>query len=156
MWHKSLWNTVGYSCNLVNCSNLPTVHRLLLTNCCESSYLTLCCIVLQRTDWLMILTELNKVALQCKNKLPFPALRRSCSNSIIKVTWTGQLRCDAVFMTSSPSSSLRFSLQAVIFRTTLNKITSRRFQLHLRKAHFCNGISFHLFILTFSPAFAIP
>jgi len=32
------------------------------------------CIVLQRTDWLMILTEINKVVLQCKNKLPFPAL----------------------------------------------------------------------------------
>jgi len=24
----------------------------------------------------MILTEINKVALQCKNKLPFPALRK--------------------------------------------------------------------------------
>jgi len=33
-----------------------------------------CYIVLQRIDWLMILTEVNKVALQCKNKLPFPDL----------------------------------------------------------------------------------
>jgi len=62
----------------------------------------------------------------------------------IKVTWRVQLRCDAVSMTSSPSNSLRFSLLSVIFRTTLNKTTSRRFQLHLRKAPFCSGISFHL------------
>jgi len=40
-------------------------------------------------------------------------------------------------MTSSPSSSPRFSLLAVIFRTTLNKITSRRFQQHLQKAPLC-------------------
>jgi len=71
-------------------------------------------------------------------------------------TWRGQLRCDTVFMTSSLSSSLRFSLLAVIFRTTLNKITSRRFQLHLRKASFCSGISFHRFIFTYFPAFEIP
>ena len=63
----------------------------------------------------------------------------------IKVTWRVQLRCDVVFMTSSPSSSLRFSLLAVIFWTTLNKTTSQRFQLHLRKAPFCSGISFRLF-----------
>jgi len=37
-------------------------------------YLTLSCIVLQRTDWLMIFTEINKVALQSENELPFPAL----------------------------------------------------------------------------------
>jgi len=36
--------------------------------------LTLVFIVLQTTDWLMIMTEINKVALQCKNELPFPAL----------------------------------------------------------------------------------
>jgi len=53
-------------------------------------------------------------------------------------------------MTSSPSSSLRFCLLAVVFRTTLNKITSRRFHQHLRKAPFCSGISFHLFIFTHS------
>jgi len=47
-------------------------------------------------------------------------------------------------MTSSPSSSPRFSLLAVIFWTTgtLNKITSRRFQQHLQKAPLCNGITF--------------
>jgi len=122
---------LGYRCNLVNCSSLPTVHRLLLTKCCKSSYLTLCCIVLQRTDWLMIMTEIKKT-----NSHFLPC--RSCSNSI-KVTWRLQLRCDAVFMTSSPSSSLRFSLLAVIFRTTLNKITSRRFQQHLQKALLCSG-----------------
>ena len=44
-----------------------------------------------------------------------------------------------------------FSLLAVIFRTKLNKITSRRFQLHLRKAPFCSGITFHVFIFTYSP-----
>jgi len=80
---------------------------------------------------------------------------RSCSN-FIKVAWRVQLRCDAVFMTLSPSSSLRFSMLAVIFRTTLNKITFRRFQLHLRKASVCSGISFHVFIFTYSPAFTIP
>jgi len=58
-------------------------------------------------------------------------------------------------MTSSPSSSPRFSLLAVIFRTTQNKITSRRFQLHLRKAAFFSGISLHLFIFAYSPAFTI-
>jgi len=31
-------------------------------------------IVLQIIDWLMILTEINKLALQFKNKLPFPSL----------------------------------------------------------------------------------
>jgi len=51
----------------------------------------------------------------------------------------------AVFMTSSPSSSPRFSLQAVIFRTTLNKITSRRFQQHLQKVPLCSGtVAFNL------------
>jgi len=63
--HKSCG--IGYSCNLVNCNSLPTVHRLLLTKRCESSYLTLCCIVLQTTDYFMIVTEINKEALQCKN-----------------------------------------------------------------------------------------
>jgi len=38
---------------------------------------------------------------------------------------------------------------------TLNKITPRRFQQHLQKAPLCGGISFHLFIFTYSPAFAI-
>jgi len=38
--------------------------------------------------------------------------------------------------------------------TTLNKITSRGFQQHLQKAPLCSGISFHLFIFTYSPAFA--
>jgi len=126
---------------------VPTVHKLRLTKCCESSYFTLCCIVPQRLDWLMVLTEINKVVLQCveKNKLPFPACR-SYSNSI-QVTWRTQLGCDAVFMTSSPSGSLRFLLIAVIFRT----VTFRRFQLQLWKSLFCRGISFHLFIFTYSP-----
>ena len=130
----------------MNCSSLPTGHRLLLPKCCESSYLTLCCIVLQRTDWLIIVTEINKV---CKKTNSHFLLCRSCWDSI-KVTCRLQLRCDVVFMSSSPSSSPRFSLLAGIFRTTLNKITSRRFQQHLRKARFCSGISFHLFIFTYS------
>jgi len=135
-------------------SLVPTVHRLLLTKCRESSLFTLCCIALQKTDWLMIVTEINKVDCNVKTRSHFLSCR-SCSNSI-KVTWRLQLRCDAVFMASSPSSSPRFSLLAVIFRTTLNKITSRRFQLHLQKAPLCSGITFHLFLLTYSPAFAIP
>jgi len=66
---------IGYSCNWVNCSSLPTVHRSRLTKCYEPSCLTLLyCSLLQSIDWLMVLTEINKVALQCKNKLPFPAL----------------------------------------------------------------------------------
>ena len=142
---------ISYSCNLVNCSSLPSVHRFLLTKCCESSYLTLVFIVLQRTDWLMIVTEILCNVKTNSHFLPC----RSCSNSV-KVTWTLQLRCDVVFMTWSPSSSPRFSRLAVIFRTTLNKITSRRFQQHLRKPRFCSGISFHLFIFTYSPAFATP
>jgi len=32
-----------------------------------SHYSVHCCIALQRTDWLMIVAEINKVALQCKN-----------------------------------------------------------------------------------------
>jgi len=121
---------------------VPTVHKLRLTKCCESSYFTLCCIVPQRLDWLMVLTEINKVVLQCveKNKLPFPACR-SYSNSI-QVTWRTQLGCDAVFMTSSPSGSLRFLLIAVIFRT----VTFRRFQLQLWKSV---GVS--AFTFSFSP-----
>jgi len=90
-----------------------------LQSAVNSHILTLSCIVLQRIDWVMILSEINKVALQCKNKLPFPALQRSCSNSI-KVTWTVQLRSKAVFITSLSSNFLRFPLLAVIFRTTLN------------------------------------
>jgi len=62
----------------------------------------------------MILTEINKVALQCENKLPFPVLQKGYSNSIT-VTWTVQLRCDAVFMTSSPSSSPRFLCWQLFF-----------------------------------------
>jgi len=53
-------------------------------------------------------------------------------------------------MTSSSSSSPRFYLLAIIFRTTLKKITYRRFQLHLQKAPLCSGNSFHLFIFTYS------
>ena len=116
--------------------------------CCESSYLTLVFIVLQRTDWLMIVTEINKVALQCKNSNSHFLPCRSCSNSF-EVAWRVQLRCDAVFMTSSPSSTPRFSLLAVNFRTTLNKITSRRFQQHLQKAPLCVVESG--FIFSFSP-----
>jgi len=65
MWHKSLWNTLQL--HFGESQWLPTVRRFLLTKCCESSYLTLVFIVLQRTDWLVIVTEINKVALQCKN-----------------------------------------------------------------------------------------
>jgi len=61
---------MGYSCNLVNCSSLPTVCRFLLTKCSESPYLTLVFIVLQTTDRFMIVTEMNKVALQCKKLTP--------------------------------------------------------------------------------------
>ena len=61
-----------------------------------------------------------------------------------------QLRCDAVFMTSSPSSSPRFSLLAVIFRTTMNKITSRRFHQHLKK-HLCVAVVESDFTFSFSP-----
>ena len=38
-----------------------------LQSAVNSHILTLSCIVLQRIDWVMILTEINKVALQCKN-----------------------------------------------------------------------------------------
>jgi len=60
------------------------------------------------------------------------------------------------FLTSLPSSSLQFSLLDVVFPTTPNKITSRRFQPHLRISCFCSGISFHLFIFSCSVAFTIP
>jgi len=89
-------------------------------------------------------------AMYRKNKLPFPTWR-SYSN-FIQVTWRTQLGCDAVFMTSSPSGSLRFFLLALIFPN----VTFRRFQLQLWKAPFCSDISFHLFIITYSPAFTIP
>jgi len=49
-----------------------------------------------------------------------------------------------------------FSAGCYFFRTTLNKITSQRFQQHLQKAPLCGGIGFHLFIFTYSSAFAIP
>ena len=105
-----------------------------------------CCIVLQRIDWLMILTEVNKVALQCKNKLPFPGFLpcRSCSNSM-KVTKSAVAMRRGCHDLIAQQFSTIFSLLAVIFRTKLNKTTSRRFQLHLRKAAFCSVISFHLF-----------
>ena len=63
-YHKSLWDRLQLRFGELQ---QPTYCALLLTKCCESSYLTLCCIVLQRTDWLIIVTEINKVALQCKN-----------------------------------------------------------------------------------------
>jgi len=47
-------------------------------------------------------------------------------------------------------------LAGCYFSDYTNKITSRRFQQHLQKAPLCSGISFHLFIFTYSPAFAIP
>jgi len=47
----------------------------------------------------MIVTKINKVALEWKTNYHFLPCR-SCSNSV-KVTWRLQLRCDAVFMTSS-------------------------------------------------------
>jgi len=130
---SSKWNTwssikcgikvcgIGYSCNLVNCSSLPTVHRLLLTKCWILIFDTLLyCKAEDRLvndhDWNRHLLTPISCHVDCK----------SCSNSII-VTWRLQLRCDAVFMTSLPSNFPRFSLLAVIFRTTLNKITSRQF-----------------------------
>ena len=64
IWHGKVCG-IGYSCNLVNCRSLPTVRRFLLTKCCESSYLTLVFITLPRTDWLMIVTEINKVVRKC-------------------------------------------------------------------------------------------
>jgi len=104
-----------------------------------------------------------------KNKLPFLVFLLAMQNKlelsvclseeaarILLVTWRVQLRCDACFVTSLPSSSLQFSLLAVVVRTTLNKIMPRRFQLHLRKARFYSGISFHLFIFSYFVAFAVP
>jgi len=44
----------------VNCSSLPTVYTLLLQSAVNPH---ICCIVPQRTDWLMIVTDINKVAL---------------------------------------------------------------------------------------------
>ena len=126
----------------MNCSILPTVHRFLLTQSAVNPHIWHYCIVLQRTDWLLIVTEI-KVALQCKNLTPISCPVEACNY-------------DAIYMTSLPSSSPRFSLLAVIVRTTLNKITPRRFQQHLQKAPLCNGITFHLFIFTYFPAFAIP
>ena len=82
-----------------------------------------CCIVLQRTGWLMIVTEINKLALQCKNNSHFLPCR-SCSNSILKSL--EDCNYDATRFSRnrgvSPSSTPRFFLLAVIFRTTLNKI----------------------------------
>jgi len=140
----------------VNCSSLPTVHKLLLTKCCESSYLTLCCIALQRTDWFD--RDWNEQSGFAMLKLTPISCPVEAVQILLKVTWRLQLRCKAVFMTSSPSSAPRFSLLAVIFRTTLNKSTYRRFQQHPQKAPLCSGISFHLdvFIFTYSSAFAIP
>ena len=126
--------TIGYSCNLVNCSSLPTVRRFLLTKCYESSYLTL---VFNNTaekrlvndrDW----NQQSCFAMWKLTPISCPVEAVRCSNSI-KATWRVHLRCHALFTTSSPSSSPRFSLLAVIFRTTPKKITPRRFQQHLQK-----------------------
>jgi len=72
---------------------------------------------------------------------------RSCSNCS-KVTWRLQLQCDVVFMASSPSNSPRFSLLAIIFWTTVKKITSLQFQQHLKK-HLC--VVEPAFAFSFSP-----
>jgi len=140
----------------VNCSSLPTVRRFLLTKVlwiiCDTR---LYCTAENRLVNDRNLNQQSGLAFQCVKTNSHFLPCRSCSNSI-KVAWRVQLRCDVVFMTSSPSSSPQFSMLAVIFRTTLNKITSRRFQQHLQKAPLCNGIRLHLFVFTYSPAFAIP
>jgi len=60
-------------------------------------------------------------------------------------------------MTSSPSSFPIFSA-GCYYSDYTKSVTSRRFQQHLQRAPLCSGsgISFHLFILTYSPAFAKP
>jgi len=91
----------------------------------------------------MIVTEINKMALQCKNLTPV-----SCPAEAVQILLKSLEECNY--------DATRFSLLAVIFRTTLNKITSRRFQQHLQKARLCSVIRLHLFIFTYSPAFATP
>jgi len=86
-------------------------------------HISLCCIVLQSAenrvrlvsdlDW----NQQSSFAMWKVNPISCPVE----AVQIPLVTWWLELRCDAVFMTSSPSSSARFSLLAVIFRTTLNK-----------------------------------
>jgi len=60
---KSLWNRLQLQFGELQ--KPTTVRRFLLTKCCESSYLTLVFITLPRTDWLMIVTEINKVVRKC-------------------------------------------------------------------------------------------
>jgi len=87
---------------------------------------------------------LNSTKLLCNVKTNSHFLPcRSCSNSISHLKSAITMRRG--FMAWSPSSSPRFSPLAVIFRTTLNKITSRRFQQHLQKKPLCSGIMLHLF-----------
>ena len=103
---------IACCCDLVNCSSLPTVHTLWLTKCRESSHLTLCFIAVQKIDWSWLKSIKWLCNMQKKNS--HFLLRGSCSNSV-KVTWSVQLRCDAVFLTTSPSSSILFSLLVVVF-----------------------------------------
>jgi len=123
---------------------VPTVHSLRLTKCRESSYLTLCCTEPQKIGWLLILTEINQVALKC------PGIKRtpiSCPEEAVQILWKSyeEYNCDmwgqrcVFFLTSLPGIALRFSLLALIFRTVLNWITSRRFQPHLPKPHLKGG-----------------
>jgi len=151
MCHKSLWNRLQLQFGELQCLVFIDYDLLSAVNPHIWHSVVLYCRV--QTGWWSWLKSTKWLCSVKTNSHFLPC--RSCSNSV-KVTWRVQLQCDAVFMTSSPSSSLRFSLLAVVFRTTLNKITSRRFHQHLRKAPFCSGISFHLFIFTYSPAFAIP
>jgi len=79
---------IGYSCNLVNCSSLPTVHRLR-----RSAAVNLHIwhsVVLQSIDWLMVLTEIktnshflpSREAVQILLKSP-----EECNNDATWFSW---------------------------------------------------------------------
>jgi len=63
---------------------VPTVHSLRLTKCRESSYLTLCCTEPQKIGWLLILTEINQVALKCPGIKQTPI---SCPEEAVQILW---------------------------------------------------------------------
>ena len=95
---------IAYSCNLMNCStccSYPTTYKVPWIIFDNLLHYTAKNRVVNYPDWnqpsgfAMCRKKTNSHFLPC----------RSCWNSI-EVNWRVQLKCDAVFMTSSPSSSV--------------------------------------------------
>ena len=99
----------------------------------------------------MILTEITKWLCNVKTNSHFVPCR-SCSNSV-KSHLKSTFMMRRGFHDLIAQQFFRIFSADCYFSDYKNKMTSRRFQIHLRKATFCSGISFHLFVFTYSQGY---